>query len=244
MQEILDWLIAHPYWVLIILFSVLGSGSSKKNKKRSPPRSRRPHPKPEVFQDSSSEKETGGEKDWMEALRIMVKDPESQISKPKYGTGGAPLSSAEMAIPERFQEAEVVPAPVVSPPSLPKETSVSKPQRFSPGMNLDEGSVFLNERVKGGGYSGTGGLGVADVGSFRETQAFSGQGGDLVFESSLDSLELQADHSSAWGIALTGGLGGLEGLDPQVLLLGQLLLGPPRGLRNYEEEALLPGIEA
>ncbi len=251
MQEILNWLLAHPILTLIILFSVLGSGSSKKNKKR--PRSRRPHPRPDVFQDPSpksldqEKKREKGEKDWMEALREMVKDPETHLSRPKYGTGDTPLSSAEMAIPERFQESGASTSPLSTPPALPvlpEANPRAGSRQSSQRHSLDEGSVFSKELVKGGGYSGTGGLDAADVGGFRETQAFSGQGGDLVFESSLDNMELAADHSSAWGVAVLGRSGGLEGMDPQVLLLGQLLLGPPRGLRSYEEETMLPGIEA
>jgi hypothetical protein len=254
MQEILDWLLAHPVLALIVIFSLIGSGSSKKSKRT---RKRQgPLPKPGSPKGTPAGGEQG-EKDWMEALRDLVKDPE-QLSKkkPKFETHDGSLSSAEMEVPERFQDVDSRSAsPDLPPTKFPQNLPQPDPKLRTAGaansiptvpigMSWEEGSVFSKERVSGGGYSGTGGMAAADFGNFRETKAFAGQGGDLVFESSLDNMELKADHSSIWGAATQNLGGGLGGIDPQILLLGQILLGPPRGLRSYEEEALLPGIEA
>ncbi|GEM_PF-3892263 len=250
MQEILDWLLAHPVFTVLILLSVIGSGSGKRNKKKGS--RRKPYPRPDVSADSSSNTSHGEqkeEKDWMAALRDLVKDPTDPLHQPKRQIEGRdrPLSREEKEIPERFRDVRVSstsPASAAPPPLLPQETLQLGSLDSLPRKEWDEGSVFSKELVSGGGYSGSGGLAPADVGNLRETQAFSNQGGDLVFESALDNMELEADHSSAWGVAVIGDRGGLDGLDPKVLILGQLLLGPPRGLRTYEEEAMLPGMEA
>ena len=247
MQEILNWLLEHPILTVLILLSFFEMGKPrKKETRRRIPRRTAPPPQ-DRSQDSGTPDSQGsssggeGEQDWMKALRDLVKDPE-RSSPPPLEAKGEGLHSEEMEIPERFREADQRVVPSDSSP-LRVDIPVLQGEETLEGGEWGKDSVFSRENTAGG-IPSPGNMPMPDFGDFRESKAFAGQGGDLVFDSSLDQMELASDHSSKWGRSEGVQAGGLEGVDPKILLLGQVLLGPPRGLRSYEEEASLPGMES